>query len=86
MTVFKAENPIIYSTPGDVFEAFKDIIEAFGCKPFENITFDIENGRLEYDCYGKHIIKLFDMEQAEPEQATDVIQWLFSMLDTIANL
>ena len=82
---FDATTEQIYTIPEHVYEAFTDIKNCFkGCM-FENIQFDAAEGVLEYDVFDKHIVKPFDMTQAAPEIAADMIQWLFSMLDAMAN-
>lgn len=79
---------IIYTDPVGVFEAFTDILEAMHTGLFTEITFDADRGILEYylPMIDKHVTKIFDTEQAPPELAADVMQWLFSMLDGAANL
>ena len=76
----------IYTIPSHVFDAFEDIAKCFKECIFENITFDSDKGILEYDVFEKHIVKPFDMSQATPEIAADMVQWMFSMLDAMANL
>lgn len=76
---------LIYNKPGHVYEAFTDILERTGTGCFENITFDEQEGVLQYDVYGKHITRIFDYDQGTPEVVTDMLQWFFSMLDGIAN-
>lgn len=87
-TVIKDDNRMIYTDPLHVFKVFSDIIERLGTGLFDNITYDDDNGVIEYDVpdIGKHIIKVFDMKQARPEIAADVLQWVFSMLDSIVNV
>lgn len=75
----------IYENIGDVFEAFRDILEEIGTGDFENIKMDAGEGVIEYDCYGKHIRRVFDMTMNTKELVADVLQWVFSMLDSIAN-
>lgn len=74
-----------------MMEAFTDILEATGSKVFDNIELDIRDGeqfKLDYDVTltGTHITKLFDMEQGLPEIKTDIMAFLFSMLDGAVNL
>lgn len=74
-----------------MMEAFADILEATGSKVFDNIELDIRDGeqfKLDYDVTltGTHITKLFDMEQGLPEIKTDIMAFLFSMLDGAVNL
>lgn len=77
----------IYNSPEHVFEAFSDIQEALHNKIFENIVFNADEGVLEYDSTltGEHLRVVFDYTQATPEITADVLQWMFSMLDTIVN-
>lgn len=79
---------IIYRDPVGVFEAFSDILETMKTGLFDNITYDADRAVLDYDLpmIDKHITKIFDTEQAPPELAADLMQWLFSMLDGAANL
>ena len=79
------DNRAIYTAPGNVWEAFSDILEKIGAGPFENIHFDEYEGYIEYDCYDRHIKRIFNLNQGTPEIAADVLQWAFSMLDCIAN-
>lgn len=83
--ILKDNNSAIYTNPGNVWEAFNDILKITGTHPFENIRFDEYEGCIEYDCYDRHIKRIFDLNQATPEIAADVLQWAFSMLDCIAN-
>jgi len=83
--IIRKEHEQIYTNPGNVYEAFCDILKLTGRGPFENIHYDEYAGTIEYDVYDRHIIKVFDNDQATPEKAADLIQWAFSMLDCIAN-
>ena len=78
----------IYADPIHVFEAFSDIAERIDSKLLDNITYDVEEGVLEYDqtLTNKHIRVTFDMTQGTPEIVTDLMQWLFSLLDSMANI
>lgn len=72
-------------------EAFGDILEATGSKLFDNIELDIRDGeqfKLEYDVTitGTHITKLFNMDQGLPEIKSDIMAFLFSMLDGAVNI
>lgn len=75
-----------YTSVADIFEAFRDILEKIGTGDFENIKMDAGEGVIEYDCYGKHIRRVFDLTMPPEELVADVLQWLFGMLDAIANL
>lgn len=75
-----------YKEPADIFEAFGDILAAMGKGDFENIRTNASEGFIEYDVYGKHIKRVFDLTMNPDELAADVMQWCFSMLDGIANL
>jgi hypothetical protein len=84
--IFSKDDNTIYNQPDDVFEAFTDILEATGSGIFKNIQFDYLDGVLEYDSTAGHCVKYFNMEQGTPELVSDIMQWLFSMLDAAANL
>ena len=87
-TIIKDTNEVIYTDPLHVFEAFMDITERIGTGLFENIVYRDDDGVIEYDVpeIGKHIVKVFDTDQATPDLAMDVMQWVFSMIDSIVNL
>lgn len=86
MKVFEATPERIYKDPGYVFEAFGDIIKTTGNDIFDKIVFYEDEGVLTYEAYGKPIKKIFNMDQGTPELTADIMDWLFSMLDAIANL
>lgn len=78
----------IYAEPIHVFEAFSDIAEKIDSKLLDNITFYADEGVLEYDqtLTNKHIRVTFDMTQGTSEIVNDLLQWLFSLLDSMANI
>lgn len=85
---FEATPEPIYTDPMNVFDAFSDIWERIGSSFFENITYDDNEGVIEYDVpdTNRHIVKVFDKSQGLPEYTADVMQWLFSMLDGAVNM
>jgi len=84
MTTIKGKDPI-YKTQAAIFGAFGDILERTGTGAFENIVMDIDEGILEYTAYGKKVRRVFDMTMTNDELLADTLQWLFGMLDAIAN-
>ena len=86
MKTLEATPERIYNNPIHVFEAFSDILEITGNGIFDNICFFPDEGYLTYEAYGKPIKKFFDMTQGTPELVADLMDWLFSMLDAVANM
>ena len=84
--VTMTDNTPIYTDPLHIMEAFSDIASCFNHNIFEDIVYDDEQGTLSYTVYGKRITRVFDMTQATPEIAQDILQWVFSMLDAMANI
>ena len=86
MKTLEATPERIYSDPITLFAAFSDILEVTGNGIFKNICFFPDEGYLTYEAYGKPIKKVFNMQQGTPELASDLMDWLFSMLDAVANM
>lgn len=79
------EDKVIYTDVDTVLEIFEEVYSKLRNDLFTNIEYN--NGVLDYDTkYGTHITKIFDMDQGAPEVVSDVMQYLFSMLDASINL
>jgi hypothetical protein len=87
---FKArENEVNYSID-HMMEAFNDILEAMNNKLFKDIELIQDNEGIAIRYYvtinDKQITKYFETDQGEPELKADIMEYLFSMLDGVANI
>lgn len=73
-----------------MMEAFTDILKATKSDVFDEIALETNDDQLylryKVNLTGVYITKLFNMDQGEPELKSDVMEYLFSMLDGAVNL
>ena len=73
-----------------MMEAFDDILAAMSNKLFKDIELIQDNEGIAIRYYvtinDKQITKYFETDQGEPELKADIMEYLFSMLDGVANI
>ena len=88
--IMREDNKPDYPIDG-LTEVLEDILERMNPGAFSGVTFGInKEGKpaLRYivNLTDTEIIKLFDGEQGTPELKADVIEFMFGMLDSAANV